>query len=100
MAERFVLTAQLQLQAPRNVRQVVSNIQSQLQNVSIDVEVKNAEEGIVALMIEKKDGFIKVLIKARNLYALLQIMELGSIQTVKKSRKIKIHWRPQLRRKD
>ena len=42
MAEKFVLTAQLQLQAPRNVRQVVNNIQSQLQNVSVDVEVKNA----------------------------------------------------------
>ena len=42
MAEKFVLTAQLQLQAPQNVRQVVNNIQSQLQGVNVDVNVKNA----------------------------------------------------------
>ena len=42
MAEKFVLTAQLQLQAPQNVRQVVNNIQSQLQGVNVEVGVKNA----------------------------------------------------------
>ena len=39
---KFVLTAELQLQAPRNVRQVVNQIQSQLQNVSVNVNVQQA----------------------------------------------------------
>jgi TP901 family phage tail tape measure protein len=41
---RFVLTAQLQLQAPSNVRQVVQQIQSQLQGVVVNVQVQNATQ--------------------------------------------------------
>ncbi|NBP03584.1 MAG: phage tail tape measure protein [Proteobacteria bacterium] len=39
---RFVLTAQLQLQAPNNVRQVVNQIQSQLAGVNVPINVQNA----------------------------------------------------------
>lgn len=39
---RFVLTAQLQLQAPSNVRQVVNQIQSQLAGVNVPINVQNA----------------------------------------------------------
>lgn len=39
---RFVLTAQLQLQAPNNVRQVVQQIQSQLNGVNVNVQVQNS----------------------------------------------------------
>ena len=39
---KFVLTAQLQLQAPTNVRQVVNQIQSQLNNVNVNVQLQNA----------------------------------------------------------
>jgi TP901 family phage tail tape measure protein len=39
---RFVLTAQLQLQAPNNVAQVVRQIQSQLNNVNVNIQVQNA----------------------------------------------------------
>lgn len=41
---KFVLTAQLQLQAPNNVSQVVSQIQNQLNNVSVNVQVKGAAQ--------------------------------------------------------
>jgi len=42
---RFVLTAQLQLQAPNNVRQVVNQIQSQLGNgVNVNVNLQNANQ--------------------------------------------------------
>ena len=41
---RFVLTAQLQLQAPSNVSQVVRQIQSQLNNVNVNVQVQNAPQ--------------------------------------------------------
>jgi TP901 family phage tail tape measure protein len=41
---RFVLTAQLQLQAPSNVRQVVQQIQNQLNNVRVDVQVQGAQQ--------------------------------------------------------
>ncbi|MDB4348052.1 hypothetical protein OAA46_00195 [bacterium] len=37
MASKFVLTAQLQLQAPTNVRQVVSLVNKQLQGVQMNV---------------------------------------------------------------
>ena len=40
MGERFNLTAQLQLQAPTNTRQVISQIRSQLQGVTVDVRVE------------------------------------------------------------
>ena len=39
MAERFNLTAQIQLQAPTNTAQVVGQIRKQLQGVSVDVKV-------------------------------------------------------------
>ena len=39
---KFVLTAQLQLQAPRNTAQVVNQIQNQLSGVSVPVEVQGA----------------------------------------------------------
>jgi len=39
MASRFVLTAQLQLQAPTNVRAVVSQIRKQLQGVNVNIGV-------------------------------------------------------------
>ena len=40
---RFVLTAQLQLQAPSNTRQVVQQIQRQLQGgVNLNVQLQNA----------------------------------------------------------
>ena len=42
MAGKFVLTAQLQLQAPRNVQQVVRQIQNQLNNVHVNVAVQGA----------------------------------------------------------
>ena len=41
MAERFNLTAQIQLQAPTNTAQVVGQIRKQLKDVSIDVKVKS-----------------------------------------------------------
>ena len=39
---KFVLTAQIQLQAPNNASQVVQQINKQLQGVSIPVSVKAA----------------------------------------------------------
>ena len=39
---KFVLTAQLQLQAPNNVAQVVNQMQRQLNNVKVDVKVNGA----------------------------------------------------------
>ena len=39
---RFVLTAQLQLQAPKNTRQVVSQMQGQLSNVNVPIQVTGA----------------------------------------------------------
>jgi len=41
---RFVLTAQLQLQAPNNVAQVVRQIQSQLNNVNVNVQVQGTAQ--------------------------------------------------------
>jgi len=41
---RFVLTAQIQLQAPRNVGQVVSQIQKQLNNVNVNLNVQNGPQ--------------------------------------------------------
>jgi hypothetical protein len=41
---KFVLTAQLQLQAPTNVRQVAQQIQNQLNNVTVNVQVQNAQQ--------------------------------------------------------
>lgn len=39
---KFVLTAELQLQAPKNVRQIVNQIQSQLNNININANIQNA----------------------------------------------------------
>ena len=41
---KFVLTAQLQLQAPRNARQVLNDVRSQLRGVEVPVEVKGARD--------------------------------------------------------
>ena len=41
---RFILTAQLQLQAPNNVAQVVRQIQSQLNNVNVNIQVRNSQQ--------------------------------------------------------
>jgi TP901 family phage tail tape measure protein len=41
---RFVLTAELSLQAPRNVAQVVQQIQSQLNGVQVNVQVQGARQ--------------------------------------------------------
>lgn len=41
---RFVLTAQLQLQAPRNVDQVVNQLRRQLGNVSVNLDIKNGRQ--------------------------------------------------------
>lgn len=40
MADRFNLTAQLQLQAPTNTRQVVTQIRNQLQGINVQVDVQ------------------------------------------------------------
>jgi len=49
MAEKFVLTAQLHLQAPTNVKQVMSQIQNQLKGTSVDVQLTNAKQTISQL---------------------------------------------------
>ena len=41
---KFVLTAQLKLQAPKNTQQVVNQIKSQLSGVSVNVNVKGATQ--------------------------------------------------------
>lgn len=41
---KFVLTAQLKLQAPKNTQQVVNQIKGQLSGVSVDVNVKGATQ--------------------------------------------------------
>ncbi|MAF23958.1 phage tail tape measure protein, partial [bacterium] len=42
MAQKFILTAELQLQAPKNVRAVVSDIERQLKDVQVKVDVRGA----------------------------------------------------------
>jgi len=44
MASRFVLTAQVQLQAPTNTRQVVNQIQQQLRGVNVQVNLKGGQQ--------------------------------------------------------
>ena len=46
MAEKFSLTAQLHLQAPKNVKQVFNQIQGQLKGASVDVEVKKGTQAV------------------------------------------------------
>ena len=40
---KFVLTAQLKLQAPKNTNQVINQIQNQLQGIQVPLEVKGAD---------------------------------------------------------
>ena len=49
MADKVVLTAQLHLQAPTNVRQVMNQIQSQLKGASVALQLKNAKQTISQL---------------------------------------------------
>src|SRR5210317_1439504 len=44
MASRFVLTAQVQLQAPTNTRQVVNQIQQQLQGINVPINVQGGQQ--------------------------------------------------------
>jgi hypothetical protein len=44
MASRFVLTAQVQLQAPTNARQVVNQIQQQLRGVNVQVNLQGGQQ--------------------------------------------------------
>jgi hypothetical protein len=44
MASRFVLTAQVQLQAPTNTRQVVNQIQQQLSGVNVQVNLQGGQQ--------------------------------------------------------
>ena len=41
---KFVLTAQLQLQAPKNTRQVVNQIQQQLKGVNVNLNVQGGSK--------------------------------------------------------
>ena len=51
MASRFVLTAQVQLQAPTNTRQVVNQIQQQLRGVNVQVNLREVNKPPVRLII-------------------------------------------------
>jgi TP901 family phage tail tape measure protein len=44
MASRFVLTAQVQLQAPTNTRQVVNQIQQQLKGVNVNLNLQGGQQ--------------------------------------------------------
>ena len=46
MAEKFSLTAQLNLQAPTNVKQVFNNIQKQLSGATVNVNVANSAKAV------------------------------------------------------
>ena len=55
MADRFVLTAEIQLRAPTNTKQVRDEIQRQLDGVTIPVTVKGAAQSARSLsQVEKK----------------------------------------------
>ena len=49
MAQRFNLTAQLQLQAPSNTRQIVGQIRKQLKDIGVDVKVKSNTREVAKL---------------------------------------------------
>ena len=49
MAERFNITAQLQLQAPNNVQQVGRQIQQQLKDVSVNIKVQSNARQLVGI---------------------------------------------------
>jgi hypothetical protein len=46
MADKFSLTAQINLQAPKNTRQIYNQIQKQLKNISINVNVGKANKAV------------------------------------------------------
>ena len=46
MAEKFSLTAQLNLQAPTNVKQVFNNIQKQLSGATVNINVANSAKAV------------------------------------------------------
>jgi TP901 family phage tail tape measure protein len=46
VSSRFVLTAQLQLQAPSNVKSVVNQIKKQLRDINIDVQVETSAKAV------------------------------------------------------
>ena len=52
---KFVLTAQLQLQAPTNVQQVTRQIQSQLNNVKVNVDLQGAASANASLQKVNKN---------------------------------------------
>ena len=58
MAERFNLTAQIQLQAPRNTAQVVGDIRKQLSGITADVKVKG-DAGALAKINKQMQGVDK-----------------------------------------
>ena len=45
-SDKFALTAELHLQAPKNVKQVHSQIQKQLQGATVDIEVKKGAQAV------------------------------------------------------
>ena len=49
MAERFNLTAQLQLQAPRNTAQVVNQIRKDLGNLGVNVKIQGDARSLAAV---------------------------------------------------
>mgnify|MGYP003631405485 FL=1 len=55
MAERFNITAQLQLQAPRNVGQVIGQIRKQLQGVTANVQVKGDARSVAKINKELRN---------------------------------------------
>ena len=46
MADKFSLTAQINLQAPKNTKQIYNQIQKQLSNISINVGLTNARKAV------------------------------------------------------
>jgi len=69
---KFVLTAQLQLQPPSNVGQVVKNLQSQLNSVNVNVKAKGAQQA--QQQIQQLSGSMKTANKeAKGLGDSLQI---------------------------
>ena len=49
MSQRFNLTAQLQLQAPRNVSQVVAQIRNQLSGITANVQVSGDARNLAVI---------------------------------------------------
>ncbi len=49
MSDKFLLTAQLHLQAPTNTKQVLKQIQNQLKGANVNVQLKNAKQTVTQL---------------------------------------------------